>query len=477
MTASPMTAQPATEHPPTEPNTGPPARRVGFRTVLARPAFRRLTVAHGLATLGQLVLTLAVGAHVAQSASPVWASVAVALGFAPYALFSPLAGVLADRVSRSSVLGWSAAARAGLAAAVCAAIAVDVSAPVIVALAAVAAVAATPSYPALAAATPGCVADDELEPANALVTCVENASWIAGPGLFGLLLLSGLDMSVIAGTAAVPLLAAAVVALPVRLARPAERPTGNLREELVAGLALVARRPQVRRPMLLAMLDNLVYGYVVAVLVLLAVEPGGNTALGALQTALAVGALLATFAVGPLTRRRSTEVVLVGGLLVSGAGVVALGLLGMDAPAATLVAAVALVGAAGLVAEVAAVTLLQRGTDPGAEGRVFGVYDQLNVGAIAVGSALAGPLGHALGAGPSIVVMGAAVIALALLGAGRVRRVSRRQVPTAADLGWRPCPPTSSSSRLSTSRTDAPSSSSKALPAQRRPSGTPSTQR
>ena len=49
-------------------------------------------------------------------------------------------------------------------------------------------------------------------------------------------------------------------------------------------------------------------------------------------------------------------------------------------------------GAGTLVAEVIAVTLLQRAAPPDVTARVFGVYDQLNVGAIAVGSLLAGPL-------------------------------------------------------------------------------------
>ena len=132
-------------------------------------------------------------------------------------------------------------------------------------------------------------------------------------------------------------------------------------------------------------------------------------------------------------------------------------------PLAALVPWVALAGASGMVAEVAAVSLLQRSPDPAAVARVFGVYDQLNVGAIAVGSALAGVLGHAVGAQASLLIVGTVVVLLV--------------VPA---LGWRPwptTPPTSSSSLPSTSRAAAPSSSSRVLPAQRRPSEIPSRQR
>ena len=453
---------------------------VGFRVVLGRSGFRRLTAAHGLATLGQLVLTLAVGAHVAAHGSAVWASVAVALGFAPYALFSPLAGVLADRVSRSAAVAWSAAVRAALASGVCVAVLLDLPDVVVVGLASVAAVAATPSYPALAAATPETVADAELESANALVTCVENGAWMAGPGLFGLLLLSGSDTAGIAVASALALLAAAVLAFPVRLPTPPRAEAVGLRAELLAGVTMVTQRSEVRRPMLLAMLDNLLYGYVVAVLVLLAVDTDGGS--GLLQTALTVGAVLAALAVGPLSRRQGSQVLLVGSLVLSGLSVVGLGLAGPGSPVPVQLTWVALAGAAGMVGEVAAVTLLQRSPDPTTVARVFGVYDQLNVGAIAVGSALAGPLAHALGTRTSLLVVGATAVALVLPAALRSRPVNRSVPKTAADLGWRPCPPTaqptplrtSSSSLPSTSRAAVPSSSSRALPAQRRPSETPS---
>ena len=449
-------------------------RHVGLRVVLRRSGFRRLVAAHGLGTVGQLVLTLAVGAHVAEHGSALAGSVAVALGFAPYALFSPLAGVLADRASRSSVLGWSALVRSVLTAAVGVALLRDLPDPVAVTLAALAAVAGTPSYPALAAATPETVADDELEPANALVTCVENGGWMAGPGLFGLLLAAGLDGAALSFVAAVPLLVAGSLALPVRLPRPPRAPTTILRAELTAGVATVARRPDARSPMLLAMLDNAVYGYVVAVLVALAAD--GHRGAGMLQTAMTLGAVLAALAVGPLHRRLGTSVLLVRSLVVAGLAVACLGTLGPGAPLATLLPCATLCGAAGLVGEVAAVTLLQRSPDPAAVARVFGVYDQLNVGAIAVGSALAGALGHVVGVRLSLLLGGLTVVALASA-CTRVRPVNRGRTAPGVDLGWRPCPPTpaiSSSSPRSTSREAAPSSSSKVLPAQRRPSATPS---
>ena len=246
--------------------------------------------------------------------------------------------------------------------------------------------------------------------------------------------------------------------------KPGRHGAAGVLAELVAGISTVARRSAVRRPMLLAMLDNLVYGYLVAVLVLLAV--GDRGAAGTLQATLTAGAVLAALLVGVLSRRRSTRSLLTGGLVVSGAAVAMLGAFGTGAPVAVLVPWVALAGAAGMVAEVAAVSLLQRSPDPSTVARVFGVYDQLNVGAIAVGSALAGGLGHLVGTRASLLIVGTLVVVLV--------------VPA---LGWRPWPTThatprtSSSSLPSTSRAVAPSSSSRVLPAQRRPSEILSRQR
>ena len=90
----------------------------------------------------------------------------------------------------------------------------------VVGVTALVAVAATPSFPSLAAATPECVPDRDLPAANALVTCVENVTWIGGPGVFGLLVLAG------AGTEAAVLVAA--VPTGVR-AGPGGSPTGCVR--------------------------------------------------------------------------------------------------------------------------------------------------------------------------------------------------------------------------------------------------------
>ncbi len=172
---------------------------------------------------------------------------------------------------------------------------------------------------------------------------------------------------------------------------------------------MVLHRREVRRPLLLAVVDNFLYGYLVVALVLVVDQAGAGPAwLGWLNAALTAGAL----GVMPLVAR------LVGGRAVSVLpltltafclATATLGLVGAHFPALVVPAPSLLVvaGATTLVAEVAAVTLLQRSAGREALARVFGIYDQLCIGALALGSLLAGPLAGLWGPGPALALVGA----------------------------------------------------------------------
>ncbi|GAA1942103.1 MFS transporter [Nocardioides marmoribigeumensis] len=389
-----------------------------MRAALRRPDFARLAASHGLATVAQLMVTLGLGVEVLhRTGSAAWVSVTVALGFAPYAALSGLAGVVADRFPRGRVLAVSAAARAVLVAGV--AVGLVAGAPVwlLVAFSALVAVAATPAYPALAAATPQCVTDEELPAANALVTCVENVTWIAGPGVYGVLVLLGLDATTQTLVASALLASAAVVAAGARTPGPAVG-AGRGWDEALLGVRLVARVPGVRRPMTLAVVDNLLYGYLVVAVVLLVQDaPDPARWLGRLNAALTLGAVAAMVVVGRLAGgdrvRRTLHVSLAGF-----AGCVLL--VGAVGPGPVALVLLLACGATTLVAEVAAVTLLQRSVEDDVLARLFGVYDQLNVGAIAVGSAVAAPVAGLLGPGLAMGVLAVACVALqAVVAIGR----------------------------------------------------------
>ncbi len=288
----------------------------------------------------------------------------------------------------------------------------------IVLLAAAAAVAATPAYPALAAATPQCVPDGALPAANALVTGLENVGWIAGPGVLGLFLLAG-QGPVVAVAAAVALFgAAALAAGGVGLPRPARTAGTGWHGELLAAARLVGGDPRLRRLLTVLVVDNLLYGYLVVLIVLLGTGPGSTgDSLGYLNTAFTAGALLAMPVVNRFAGTPFTLGIVMAGF---GASLLLLGLSGMSA------VAVALVGCAGagtLIAEVIGVTMIQRATPESVHARVFGIYDQLAVGSVALGSLLAGPLADAVGSGPATVAV--AVAGLLVVGAVALARSVR----------------------------------------------------
>jgi MFS family permease len=388
------------------------ASRPTFGSALRSAPFRQLVASHAAGAVARLVLTLAVGLEVlARTGSGPWLSVTVALGFAPYVLLSGLAGAVADRWSRSVVLCWSAGVRTLCAGVTAAGVAWGWPVPVLVTVTALAAVAATPSYPALAAATPGLVPDADLPAANALVTGIENVAWIAGPGVFGLLLVVGLDTTAALAVCSLLFVVACATAAVARLPEPTRRAHRTWLYESAEGLRLLRGEPDTRRPMALAMVDNFLYGYLVVALVLLA-EQHDAASVGRLNAALTLGALASLLVVNRLTDLPHPGRVLGAVMLCF---IAAVGTLALSGPTPLGLVLVTIAGAATLVAEVVAVTVLQRATADGVAARLFGVYDQLNVGAVVLGSLLAGPLDRWWGGAAAMISVAAACLVVTVL--------------------------------------------------------------
>jgi MFS family permease len=380
----------------------PPRGSPTYREALAVRPFRLLLASHGLATTAQLMLTLALGLAVHErTGSALGTSASIALGFAPYVLCSGAAGALADRWSRSTALAGSAALRATLALVLVLALATNAPSRLLVAVVAATAIAATIGYPALAAATVQSVDDRELPAANTLVTGAENSLWIAGPGIVGVLTVLGLGPASVIGVAAVLLVLATLCASAARLPRPV-RVKESETSGALAGVLLCVRGKDVRRPMLVAILSNFLYGYLVVHLMLVS---GGS-----LNGAFAAGAFAALPVANRLTGLMPPRPTLAVVMVTFTAAAMVLACLGAR-PAG--VVAIAVAGAASLLSEVIAVTMLQRSAPKEAMARLFGVYDQLNVGAIVLGSMLAGPLSVALGDDAALAVVAAACLVVA----------------------------------------------------------------
>ncbi len=385
-----------------------------YRRALTTGPFLRLLAGHGIATLGQLQLTMAVGVYVlARTDSGVWVSAAVALGFAPYVLFSTSAGVLADRHRRSTVLRWSISVRVVTGSTTTLGLVLGWPVQMVIALAALTAIVATPSYPALAAATPQVVSDVDLPAANSLGSGIENAAWVAGPGLLGLVLLTGAPVSG-GGLAATACFALALACLGRTRTAPPGRAGGgddSFTEEVLEGVTAIRADRRISAALALAIVDNFLYGYLVVAIVLLGERTfdAGERGVGWLNTAFALGALASMLVTPRLAGagREPRVLVVTLSLFVAVAAGAAI--------APNLAAAVPMVFLAGMltvIAEIVAVTLIQRLTPGAVTARVFGIYDTLAVGAIALGSALAGGLSDALGIAAALVLACLATLTL-----------------------------------------------------------------
>jgi MFS family permease len=385
--------------------------------VLRHRALSAMVISHGIATVAQQVVVLGAGAFVlSRTDSPVWTSITVALGYAPYLLLSAHAGALADRHSRATVMRWSVVVRAVLTGLLALAMLLNWSTAAVVALIAAIAVAATPGYPSLAAAGVQCVDDEDLPTANALTTGVENIAWVVGPGALGAVLLLGFGPAEAVAAAAALFLVAGLALIRVVLPLP-EVAEGELLEGVWPVVRATVRIPEIRVPMLIAVIDNILYGYVIVALVLLVADQGSDRRLGMLTTALSVGAIVSLAVVDHVAGRRRPTLTLFALAAVFAGCVIVLGVSGAS-PVAIGVIAVAVAGVATVLIEVLCVTQLQRATPESTHGRVIGMYDVVAVGAVAAGSLLAGVATNALGVQTATIVVGAGCLVLAAVSVG-----------------------------------------------------------
>jgi MFS family permease len=391
----------------TDPSSTDPSSGGTFRSTLAHRRFRWLIAGHAASSIGQTLGTVAVaGVLYARTGQIAWVTAAAAARLLPYVLGSAPAGVLADRCDRRQVLLWSCVLRSVLVAGLAGGVVAAAPPALLVALVFAATLAGTPCYPALAAAIPEVVPRGDLAPANGLLTTIETGAFMIGPALGGLLLFAG-SASLVLVVNALAFAVALALFLPVGVlsgVRAAEAPE-SFGGALVAGLRTIAGSGQVLAPMVLVVTVNLVYGGSLVCLAAYArVRLGtGESGLGVLTAALGVGALAGVFLANPLARaRRPMRAILVSAML-AGLPFAVLAVIGHTAVAAVLLVGA---GAASIVTEVLAVTLLQRSVPATVVARVFGVLDSLVLGAVLVGAAVMHPMIQVFGLEAAVVVMG-----------------------------------------------------------------------
>ncbi len=379
-----------------------------YRSALAQRDLRLLLIGMLVSMAGSWAYNVALLAVVYErTGSLAWVGAATLGRFIPVLLFSPYAGVLADRFERVRVMVScdliAAASQAGLTLLVLA----EAPAAAMIALAAVTSLAMTPYEPAVAAVTPQVVDEEHLAAANSLRGVIENIVQVAGPALGALLLFVAPAWSVFALDGASYVVSALIVSRMSMRSRPVDVTEGGSAgplRQMVVGLREIAHSRAAGMLVALSVLASMVYGMDTVLFVGASEErlDLGADGFGVLMTGLAVGGLLAAAAVNRLAGSPRLAAVLVLAMLLYCLPNIVLAV--TVSPAVAVAAQVAR-GAGTLIVDVLAMTALQRAVAPDVTARVFGVFWALIVGAIALGALVAPPVVAVLGLETAIVVL------------------------------------------------------------------------
>ena len=366
-----------------------------------------------------------------------WLAAVGVCRWAPGLLLSSYAGVIADRCERVAVLRACALASAALMAGMAVAVASDAPVALILAIAAVAAAAFTPYQPAADALTPQIAGEKDLAPANAIFSALENLVVVLGPGIGGLLLLTGKPVTGIVVNAASFAAAAAIVSrLRVR-SRGSGGTDGGAAQQFTAGVRALAAQPAAVAVVLFCALGSAVYGASTVVYVPLSVRLGtGPGGYSYLLAGAALGGVLGAGLASRLSRASRLAPVLMGSICLQALPFLATIALHSPVPAAALQAAS---GTGMVIVDVLALTTLQRDLPGDVLSRVLGIFQTTLLAGILLASLAAGVLLAHAGLNATLAAIGAGIPAIALLGLPALLRADRTSAATPA---WSStCPP------------------------------------
>lgn len=268
----------------------------------------------------------------------------------------------------------------------------------------------------LTALVPKLVEREDLPATGALLSLTADLSSMLSPALGGVLIaMWGVASNYVAAALATAFTVLGISRLPHFPASPSGRESPG--RAMAAGLAFVLRHRTVRSVLIAGLGTMLLSGPVVLLPALVATRlGGGETTLGLLYSAPAVGAVLGSLTSGWIGQTRHTGLGLLAAMLVMG-----LAILGTGLSAVPVAAFLALTGygLGRVLTDILRFTLLQRHTPDEVRGRVSSLWQAQIVAAASVGSMVAGLLADAYGPATALVAYGAGaavvVVALAVL--------------------------------------------------------------
>jgi MFS family permease len=411
-----------------------------LHTLTANRDFRVIIAGLAVSQSGDWLYNVALAVFIYnRTHSAGWVAAASVLRLAPYVLFSPFGGVIADRFPRRRVMVTCDLLRAALMGGLAAVAAFDGPAALAVAIAFLSTSAGTPYTPAVAAMTPQLVPEQDLAAANAVIETVANVAIVAGPAIGGLLLALG-PPALSFGLNGASFLGAAL-AISLLRARTATTRAGHdalprkrVLRDLADGLGAVAGSRLSAVIVGLYTGSAIVYGSETVLLVLLSQQQLGTgaTGYGYLLAALGAGGILGAMVTHRLAAMPRASVPLSCALFCLGAPLAVLALVHQPVVAFLILV---VEGSANITIDVLSITILQRSLPPAMLGRIFGVIMSLGVGAMLLGAIVAPPLVSWLGLRGAVIAMGGLLpvctVVFAPLMRGAEKLAARRAVTLA----------------------------------------------
>jgi MFS family permease len=391
--------------------------------VFRNPDLGKLQLAWTATSFSMWAFAITLGVYAFDVGGAAAVGIAGLVRLLPGALASPFGGLMGDRYSRKLVLVLSSAGVALVVVASALAVSLDAPAAVVFALAGLSTVIWTPYIPAEGALVPRLSrTPQECSAANVTHSVMDSAGFLAGAVVSGVLLTATSISFVFAVAAA----AAAAAALTLMTMSKDERPTysgpdaAGMVGETTAGFRTLLGDPPLR--LLGASVALLVFleGAADVLIVIIALELLGlaDSAVGYLNAAWGVGALVAGAVLAVLINRGKLVAGLVIGSLLTGA---ALALPGLWPVVVVVYVAWFGIGIGYTLVEVASNTLLQRLGDDESLARARGALETARLSAMALGSICVALLVELVGVQAAVIAFAALLPAFALLRWRRLR--------------------------------------------------------
>lgn len=388
---------------------------VALRGAFRNPSIRRIELAYAGSALGLYANAIAVAVYAYRHGGVTAVGVFMFARLAASSIAAPFTASLADRHRQERVMLATDLLRVAAVGATAFAAAAGASAAVYV-LAAATSIVGTAFRPASSSLLPALAGTpEELTAANVTSSTFDSVGAFAGPAVAALLLAVGGPATTFAAVAAAYAWSAFFVARIRPEQRPAREPEDEESSGLGAGFRAVRREPRLQLLIGLYGAQTLVAGAygVLVVVIALRILGVGTAGVGLLEAATGIGAITGAVLALGLVGRRRTAADLALGLVLFGTPLAAIGALPRTWVA---VAALIVLGSGNSIVDVSAMTLLQRAIPAAVAGRVFGLLEAMLVGGLALGSLAAPLLVSTISARGALLIAGAFLPALTLLG-------------------------------------------------------------